>query len=35
VVRTNNVIEDKLMEQAMRVSGLSAKKDVVNIALRE
>ncbi|MEW5920196.1 MAG: type II toxin-antitoxin system VapB family antitoxin [Bacillota bacterium] len=34
-MRTNIVIDDKLMEQAMRVSGLSTKKDVVNSALRE
>jgi len=34
-MRTNIVIDDKLMEQAMRLSGLSTKKDVVNSALRE
>jgi len=35
VVRTNIVIDDKLMEQAMRLSGLSTKKEVVERALRE
>jgi Arc/MetJ family transcription regulator len=34
-VRTNIVIDDKLMEQAMRVSGLKTKKDVVDRALFE
>lgn len=34
-VRTNIVIDDKLMEQAMRVSGLTTKKDVVATALFE
>jgi Arc/MetJ family transcription regulator len=34
-VRTNIVIDDKLMEQAMRVSGLTTKKDVVDTALFE
>jgi Arc/MetJ family transcription regulator len=34
-LRTNIVIDDKLMEQAMRVSGLSTKKDVVDRALFE
>lgn len=35
MVRTNIVIDDKLMEQAMRLSGLSTKKEVVERALRE
>jgi Arc/MetJ family transcription regulator len=35
VVRTNIVIDDKLMKQAMRLSGLSTKKEVVERALRE
>ncbi|HPU02010.1 MAG: type II toxin-antitoxin system VapB family antitoxin [Firmicutes bacterium] len=34
-MRTNIVIDDKLMEQAMRLSGLSTKKEVVERALRE
>ncbi len=34
-MRTNIVIDDKLMEQAMRVSGLSTKKEVVDRALFE
>ncbi|MBT9148069.1 MAG: hypothetical protein DDT32_01838 [Syntrophomonadaceae bacterium] len=34
-MRTNIVIDDKLMEQAMRVSGFSTKKDVVERALLE
>jgi Arc/MetJ family transcription regulator len=34
-LRTNIVIDDKLMELAMRVSGLSTKKDVVDRALLE
>ena len=32
---TNIVIDDKLIEEAMRVSGLTTKKDVVNRALSE
>jgi len=34
-MRTNIVIDDALIEQAMRVSGLSTKKDIVAIALKE
>lgn len=34
-MRTNIVIDDKLIEEAMRVSGLTTKKDVVNRALSE
>ena len=34
-MRTNIVIDDKLMEEAMRVSGLSTKKEVVDRALSE
>lgn len=34
-MRTNIVIDDKLMEQAMHVSGLVTKKDVVEKALFE
>lgn len=34
-MRTNIVIDDKLMEQAMRVSGLTTKKQVVDRALVE
>jgi len=34
-LRTNIVIDDKLMEQALRVSGLTTKKEVVELALVE
>jgi Arc/MetJ family transcription regulator len=34
-VRTNIVIDDNLIKQAMRVSGLTTKKDVVDRALAE
>ncbi len=34
-MRTNIVIDDNLMEQAMRLSGLSTKKEVVERALLE
>lgn len=34
-MRTNIVIDNKLMEQAMLLSGLTTKKDVVDRALRE
>jgi Arc/MetJ family transcription regulator len=34
-VRTNIVIDDNLIEQAMRVSGLTTKKAVVGRALAE
>lgn len=35
MMRTNIYIDDELMEKAMRLSGLSTKKDVVNEALKE
>jgi len=35
LMRTNIVIDDELIEQAMRISGLSTKKDIVAIALKE
>jgi Arc/MetJ family transcription regulator len=34
-MRTNIVIDDNLMDQAMRLSGLSTKKEVVERALLE
>jgi Arc/MetJ family transcription regulator len=34
-VRTNIVIDDNLMEQAMRISGLTTKREVVDRALVE
>jgi len=34
-MRTNIDIDDNLMEQAMRLSGLSTKKEVVNRAIQE
>lgn len=34
-MRTNIAIDNKLMEQAMRLSGLSTKKEVVARALEE
>ena len=35
-MRTNIVIDDKLIEDAMKLSGLKTKKkEVVNLALRE
>jgi len=34
-MRTNIVIDDSLMAQAMRLSGLSTKKEVVDCALME
>ena len=34
-MRTNIVIDDELMQEAMRVSGLTTKKDVVDKALIE
>jgi len=34
-MRTNIMIDDELIDQAMRISGLSTKKDVVAIALKE
>jgi Arc/MetJ family transcription regulator len=34
-MRTNIVIDSKLIEQAMLASGLTTKKDVVDRALRE
>ena len=34
-MRTNILLDDKLVEQAMQLSGLTTKKDVVNRALFE
>ncbi len=34
-MRTNIVIDDELMKIAMHISGLSTKKEVVNMALHE
>lgn len=34
-MRTNIVIDDELMEKAMKLSGLNTKKDVVREALTE
>ena len=33
-MRTNIVIDDQLMREALRVSGLQTKKDVVELGLR-
>jgi Arc/MetJ family transcription regulator len=33
-MRTNVVIDDELMEEALRVSGLKTKKDAVNEGLK-
>ena len=33
-MRTNIVIDDKLMEEALRVTGLSTKKEAVELGLR-
>lgn len=33
--RTNIVLDDRLVEQAMKLSGAKAKKQVVDLALRE
>lgn len=34
-MRTNIEIDDKLMEDAMKLSGLKSKKEIVNTALNE
>ncbi len=34
-MRTNIVIDDELMKQAITISGLATKKDVVHLALEE
>lgn len=34
-MRTNILIDDTLMDTAMRVSGLKTKKEIVDIAMRE
>ena len=34
-MRTNIVIDSKLIEQAMKLSGIKTKKDMVNTALEE
>jgi Arc/MetJ family transcription regulator len=35
VVRTNIVLDDKLVEKGMNYTGIRTKKDLVNFALRE
>lgn len=35
IVRTNIVIDDKLLEEAMKLSNIKSKKELVNTALRE
>lgn len=34
-MRTNIEIDDKLMKETLKVTGLNTKKDVVDLALRE
>jgi Arc/MetJ family transcription regulator len=34
-MRTNIVLDDKLVKEAMKLSGQKTKKDVVDMALRE
>jgi len=34
-MRTNIVIDDKLMQDALRVSGAKTKREVVEVALRQ
>ena len=34
-MRTNIILDDELIEKALRCSGLKTKKEVVNYALRE
>ena len=34
-MRTNIVLDDKLIERALKVSGLRTKKELITIALKE
>lgn len=34
IMRTNIVIDDKLMEEALRLTGLKTKREAVELALR-
>lgn len=34
-MRTTIVIDDRILEQARRLTGVSTKKDLVNLSLRE
>jgi Arc/MetJ family transcription regulator len=34
-MRTNIVLDDKLVDKAMKYTGIKTKKDLVNFALRE
>ncbi len=34
-MRTNVVLDDDLVNEAMRLSGIKTKKDIISIALRE
>lgn len=34
-MRTNVVIDDELMDEAIKLSGIKTKKDVISYALRE
>lgn len=34
-MRTNIVLDDKLVKESLRLTGLKTKKDLVNLALKE
>jgi len=34
-MRTNIVLDDRLIEEAMRIAGVATKREVVDLALRE
>jgi Arc/MetJ family transcription regulator len=34
-VRTNIVLDDKLVEEGLKITGLKTKKELVNLALKE
>lgn len=35
VMRTNIVLDDKLVEEGMKLTGVKTKKELVNLALKE
>lgn len=35
IIRTNIVIDDELIKEALKITGIKTKKEIVNIALKE
>lgn len=35
IMRTNIIIDDELIKEALKITGIKTKKEIVNIALKE